>query len=380
MDRRAITQCAIAGAVAAVARLAGAQAAFPGKTITLVVPFAAGGGGDVVGRLLARGFTDRTGATVVVENRVGAGGNIGSNYVLKSAPDGYTLLNMSSSYAIQAAVSKLPYDPIADMQPILMVSRDPAVVVVNVDSPIRTAKDLVDAARASPDRLSYGSAGVGSIAHLGMEELAYNMGIKLVHVPYKGSSQAFNDVLSKHVDMMLTSTTYAATFIKAGRVRAIGISNPQRLAFLPDVPTFAEQGWPQYQVVDWKAIAGPRGMPPDVVAYLNRELNEAMKRESISEKFRAEGTTIVGGTPEQMMQVVRSDIERWRNLVKVANIKVELHERVFEQGAAARTDPWRGLAHARRRQCVGGALYRTRGLQGADGERRCRGQQLPGHA
>ena len=323
MDRRAITQCAIAGAVAAVARLAGAQAAFPGKTITLVVPFAAGGGGDVVGRLLARGFTDRTGATVVVENRVGAGGNIGSNYVLKSAPDGYTLLNMSSSYAIQAAVSKLPYDPIADMQPILMVSRDPAVVVVNVDSPIRTAKDLVDAARASPDRLSYGSAGVGSIAHLGMEELAYNMGIKLVHVPYKGSSQAFNDVLSKHVDMMLTSTTYAATFIKAGRVRAIGISNPQRLAFLPDVPTFAEQGWPQYQVVDWKAIAGPRGMPPDVVAYLNRELNEAMKRESISEKFRAEGTTIVGGTPEQMMQVVRSDIERWRNLVKVANIKVE---------------------------------------------------------
>ena len=323
MRRRAITQCAIAGAVAAVARLAGAQAAFPGKTITLVVPFAAGGGGDVVGRLLARGFTDRTGATVVVENRVGAGGNIGSNYVLKSAPDGYTLLNMSSSYAIQAAVSKLPYDPIADMQPILMVSRDPAVVVVNVDSPIRTAKDLVDAARASPDRLSYGSAGVGSIAHLGMEELAYNMGIKLVHVPYKGSSQAFNDVLSKHVDMMLTSTTYAATFIKAGRVRAIGISNPQRLAFLPDVPTFAEQGWPQYQVVDWKAIAGPRGMPPDVVAYLNRELNEAMKRESISEKFRAEGTTIVGGTPEQMMQVVRSDIERWRNLVKVANIKVE---------------------------------------------------------
>ena len=323
MRRRAITQCAIAGAVAAIARLAGAQAAFPGKTITLVVPFAAGGGGDVVGRLLARGFTDRTGATVVVENRVGAGGNIGSNYVLKSAPDGYTLLNMSSSYAIQAAVSKLPYDPIADMQPILMVSRDPAVVVVNVDSPIRTAKDLVDAARASPDRLSYGSAGVGSIAHLGMEELAYNMGIKLVHVPYKGSSQAFNDVLSKHVDMMLTSTTYAATFIKAGRVRAIGISNPQRLAFLPDVPTFAEQGWPQYQVVDWKAIAGPRGMPPDVVAYLNRELNEAMKRESISEKFRAEGTTIVGGTPEQMMQVVRSDIERWRNLVKVANIKVE---------------------------------------------------------
>jgi tripartite-type tricarboxylate transporter receptor subunit TctC len=123
--------------------------------------------------------------------------------------------------------------------------------------------------------------------------------------------------------MMLTSTTYAATFVKAGRVRAIGISNPTRLAFLPDVPTFAEQGWPQYQVVDWKAIAGPKGMPADVVAFLNRELNEAMKKDTISEKFRLEGTTIVGGTPEQMMQTVRSDIERWRNLVKVANIKIE---------------------------------------------------------
>jgi tripartite-type tricarboxylate transporter receptor subunit TctC len=323
MHRRTFNHCTIAAGVAAFTRPAAAQAAFPARNISLVVPFAAGGGGDVVARLLAKGFTERTGATVVVENRVGAGGNIGSSYVLKSAADGYTLLNMSSSYAIQAAVSKLPYDPIGDMQPILMVSRDPAVVVVNIDSPIRTAKDLVDAARAAPGRLTYGSAGVGSIAHLGMEELAYSMGIKLAHVPYKGSSQAFNDVLAKNVDMMLTSTTYAGTFIKAARVRAIGISNPQRLSFLPDLPTFAEQGWPQYQVVDWKAIAGPRGMPPEVVAYLNREMNEAMKRESISEKFRAEGTTMVGGTPEQMMQVVRSDIERWRNLVKVANIKVE---------------------------------------------------------
>lgn len=322
MQRRAFTRGGIAVALAASAPQLLAQA-FPSRPITFVVPFAAGGGGDVVARMLAKGLTERTTIPVVVENRVGAGGNIGSNYVLKSSPDGYTLLNMSSSYAIQAAVSKLPYDPLADMQPILMVSRDPAVIVVNVDSPLRTGKDLQDAAKAQPARLTYGSAGVGSIAHLGMEELAYNMGIKLVHVPYKGSSQAFNDVLARNVDMMLTSTTYAATFIKAGRVRALGISSPTRLSFLPDVQTFAEQGWPNYQVVDWKAVAGPRGMPPDVVAFLNRELNEAMKKESIAEKFRAEGTTIVGGTPEQMMQVVRSDIERWRNLVKVANIKVE---------------------------------------------------------
>ncbi|MBC5764551.1 Bug family tripartite tricarboxylate transporter substrate binding protein [Ramlibacter albus] len=319
MQRR--TFLAAAAATSSWAALA--QSAFPNRPLTFVVPFAAGGGGDVVARMLAKELGDRIKQPIVVENRVGAGGNIGSAYVLKSKPDGYTLLNMSSTYPIQAALTKVPFDPIGDMQPIIMVSRDPAVVVVNTNSPLKNAKDLAQAAKDKPGKLSYGSAGVGSIAHVGMEELAFNMGVQMTHVPYKGSSQAFNDVMSGQVDMMLTSATYASPFIRSGRVRALGVASAQRMASMPDVPTFAEQGWPDYLLVDWKAVAAPKGVPPEVVAFLNRELNEVLRSRNVSEKFTAEGTTAVGGTPEQMMDIVRSDVERWRALAKRANLKIE---------------------------------------------------------
>jgi len=301
----------------------GAQQKYPNKAIKFVVPFAAGGGGDVTARMLAQRMTERIGNPIVVENRTGAGGNIGSDFVLKSAPDGYTLLNMSSSYPIQAAVTKLPYDAIGDMQPILMVSRDPVVLLVNQASPHKSVKDLFEAAKKTPDKLTYGSAGVGSIAHLGMEELAYLAGVKLVHVPYKGSSQAFADLLGGNVDMMLTSATFGATYIKSGRVRALGVAGSTRLASLPDLPTFEEQGIAGYNVVDWKAVAGPKGMPADVVAFLNKELNAVLQSKEVVEKMKAEGTTAVGGTPEQMMETVKSDIARWKRVAEMAKVKIE---------------------------------------------------------
>ena len=300
-----------------------AQQKYPSKPIKFVVPFAAGGGGDVVARMLAQRLQERINNPIVVENRTGAGGNIGADFVLKSPPDGYTLLNMSSTYPIQAAVSKVPFDPIGDMQPIVMVSRDPVVMIVNVHSPLKNARDLVEAAKRNPDKLTHGSAGVGSIAHLGTEELAHLMGIKLVHVPYKGSSQAFTDVLGGQVDMMLTSATFAAPHIKGGKVRALGIAGTQRMPTLPDVPTFEEQGIAGYNVVDWKAVAGPKGIPPDVVAFLNRELNAVLREKSVTDKFAAEGTTAVGGTPEQMMEIVRADIQRWKNVAEKAKVRIE---------------------------------------------------------
>jgi tripartite-type tricarboxylate transporter receptor subunit TctC len=320
MRRRTLLQAAGCLAVPAAGF---AQAGFPSRPITFVVPFAAGGGGDVVARMLARELGERLKVSIVVENRVGAGGNVGAAYALKARPDGYTLLNMSSTYAIQAALTKVPFDPIADMQPVLMVSRDPGVVVVHPNSPLKNAKDLAQAAKDRPGKLTYGSAGVASIAHIGMEELAFHMGVQLTHVPYKGSSQAFNDVLAGQVDMMLTSATFGAPFIRSGRVRALGIASSQRMGALPDVPTFAEQGWPGFLLVDWKAVAGPRGMPAEAVALLNRELNEVLKSRAVTEKFQAEGTTAVGGTPEQMMDIVRSDVERWRALAKRTNLKLE---------------------------------------------------------
>ena len=322
MDRRSFVQSAAAVAAAAAWPLA-AQQKYPAKPIRFVVPFAAGGGGDVVARMLAQRLQERTGNPIVVENKTGAGGNIGADFVLKSPPDGYTLLNMSSTYPIQAAVSKLPFDPIGDMQPIIMVSRDPVVLLVNAASPLRDARDLHAAAVKSPGKLTYGSAGVGSIAHLGMEELAHVMGVKLTHVPYKGSSQAFTDVLGGQVDMMLTSATFSGPHIKGAKVRGLGIAGAQRMPTLAEVPTFEEQGFKGYNVVDWKAVAGPRGIPPDVVAFLNKELNEVLRHKAVTEKFEAEGTTAVGGTPEQMMEIVRSDVERWRRVAADAKVKIE---------------------------------------------------------
>lgn len=324
MKKRQFIQAATAlGAASALAAWAQQKDKFPSKPIKFVVPFSAGGGGDTVARMLAQRLSERINNPVVVENRIGAGGNIGSDFVLKSPPDGYTLLNMSSTYPIQAAVSKLPFDPINDMQPIIMVSRDPLLLMVHPDSPYRTAKDLVEAAKKNPGKIGHGSAGVGSIAHLGMEELAFDMKVDLLHVPYKGSSQAFSDLLGGNVALMLSSATFGQPYIKSGRVRALGISGQQRLPQLADVPTFEEQGIRNYNVVDWKAVAGPKGIPPDVVTFLNTELNAVLKHKAVTDKFEAEGTTAVGGTPEQMMQVVRSDIERWKSVAEKAKVKIE---------------------------------------------------------
>lgn len=301
-----------------------AQQAYPNKQIRFVVPFAAGGGGDAVARLLAQRLGEQIGDSVAVENKAGAGGIIGSSFVLKSPPDGYTVLNMSSTYAIQAAIGKnLNFDPIKDMQPIIMVSRDPVVMIVRTNSPLNDAKELIAAAKAKPGKLTHGSAGIGSIAHLGTEELAFLMGISLVHVPYKGSSQAFSDLLGGNVDMMLTSATFASPYIKSGRVKAIGIAGKERMPNLPDVRTFEEQGIKGYDVVDWKAVAGPKGMPAEAVKFLNTELNKVLQHKSVTDRFSAEGTTSVGGTPEHLLQTIMSDIDRWKRVIKEANIKFE---------------------------------------------------------
>jgi tripartite-type tricarboxylate transporter receptor subunit TctC len=209
------------------------------------------------------------------------------------------------------------------MQPIIMVSRDPVVMIVRTTSPLNNVKDLTAAAKASPSKLTHGSAGIGSIAHLGTEELAFLMGISLVHVPYKGSSQAFSDLLGGNVDMMLTSATFASPYIKSGRVKAIGIAGKERMPNLPDVRTFEEQGIKGYDVVDWKAVAGPKGMPAEAVKFLNTELNKVLQHKSVTDRFSAEGTTSVGGTPEHLLQTIMSDIDRWKRVIKEANIKFE---------------------------------------------------------
>jgi len=300
-----------------------AQAKFPSRTIKYIAPYAAGGGGDLIARFLAQKLTERFGSPVVVENKVGAGGNIGADFVLKSPPDGYTILAMSSTYPIQAAVSKLPFDPIADMTPIIMISKDPVLIVVNKDFPARTLPELVELARKDPGRLTYGSAGVGSLGHMAVEEINYLAGIKMTHVPYKGSSQAFSDLLGGNVNLMLTSTAFGAPYIKSGRVRGLVLSGPARVPTLPDVPTFAEAGYPQYEVYDWKAVAGPRGIPAAIVAILNAEFNAVLRDKGVAGKLEADGIAAVGGTPEAMLATIKSDIARWKTVAERAQVRIE---------------------------------------------------------
>lgn len=323
INKRDLLLASVGAWVGSISPKVWAQAIYPDRPITFVVPFAAGGGGDLTARLLAKALGEQLKVSIIVENRVGAGGNIGSAYALRSKPDGYTLLNMSSSYPIQAAVSKTPYDPIRDMMPVALVSRNAVVVIVRADSPLRDAKDLQRSARANPDKLTYGSAGVGSIAHLGMEELGVQMEVQFKHVPYKGSSQALSDLMGGSIDMMLTTAIAAMGLIKTGKVRVLGVAGTARQETMPDVLTFAEQGWPNYQISEWKAVAAPAGTPPEVVAMLNRSINQVLRGEQVSNKLREEGSEVAGGTSEAMMTLVKADIERWRVVARKANISIE---------------------------------------------------------
>ncbi len=322
MFRRQLIRGLAGGAFTAAVAGARSQPRFPARPITLVVPFAPGGGGDTTARLLARGMSERLEGSVVVDNRAGASGNIGSAYVMRAPADGYTLLSLSSTYGIQAAVGKLAFDPVGDMQPIILATRDPLILVALPSAPWANTRELVAAARKAPGSISHGSSGAGSIAHLGMEELGYTVGAQFLHVPYKGSSAAMTDLLGGNVQLVLSTATFIAPYVKSGKVRALGMAGSKRLPGLPDVATFAEQGW-DYQVFDWKAVAGPRGMPAETVARLNQALNEVLRTPAVVERFEADGSAVIGGAPELLTQTLRSDIDRWRALVKKAAIRIE---------------------------------------------------------
>jgi len=321
MNRRAFVRSSVLGGLASIGfPLFAQQDKFPNKAIRFVVPFAAGGGGDAIARISGQKLSERLNRPVVIENRTGAGGTVGSAYVMKSAPDGYTLLNMSSSYCIQAAMGPLPFDPILDMQPIITLAQTPMVLLVHNDSPFRNATDLIAAAKKNPDRYTHGSAGIGSIAHLSMEEFAYLADIKLVHVPYKGSSLAMNDLLGGNVDLLLSTSTFTAPYIKSKRVRALGIAGQSRLSILPDVPTFEEQGLKDFNVVDSKSMGGPKGIAPEIVAFLNTELNSVLTEPTVYTRLEEEGTTAVGGSPEHTLQLIRRDIARWKKVIDLQKI------------------------------------------------------------
>src|SRR5437764_14299476 len=296
---------------------------YPTKPVRIIAPFAPGGGTDFIARLIAQKLTERLGQQVIVENKPGAGGNLGAEFAVKSPPDGYTLLLIAGSYTVNPSIYKLSFDPVNDITPLVQLSQGPFVVAVHPSVPAKTLRELIDYARKEPDKLSYASAGSGSITHLASELFLDMAKIRIVHVPYKGTGPALNDTIAGNTQLIFGSVATSLQFIKSGRLRGLAVTTPQRIAAAPELPTVAEAGVPGYQVVLWHGLVGPKGLPANVVERINQVANDALKSKDVADVLASDGVTPAGGSPDQFREVIRNDIARWSEVVKKANIKID---------------------------------------------------------
>ena len=296
---------------------------YPTKPVRIIAPFAPGGGTDFIARLLAQKLTERLGQQVIVENKPGAGGNLGAEFAVKSPPDGYTLLLIAGSYTVNPSLYKLSFDPVTDISPIVQLSQGPFVVAVHPSVQAKTLPELIDYARKEPDKFSYASAGSGSITHLASELFLEMAKIRMVHVPYKGTGPALNDTIAGNTQVIFGSVATTLQFIKSGRLRGLAVTTAQRIAAAPELPTVAEAGVPGYQVVLWHGLVAPKGIPAPIVQRLNQAANDALKGKDVADVLASDGVTPAGGSPDQFREVIRNDIARWSDVVKKANIKID---------------------------------------------------------
>jgi tripartite-type tricarboxylate transporter receptor subunit TctC len=327
--RRLADFAAATGLIAAAMLLApapaSAQAAYPARAIKLIVPFPAGGGTDLIAREVANKVAVSNGWSIIIDNKPGSGGNLGVDAAAKSAPDGYTLvLGQTSNLAINPTLyPKLPYNPEKDLTPIVTVASAPLALVVAADSPYKTVADVVAAAKAKPGTLNYASSGSGTVAHLATELLQKTAGVTFTHVPYKGAAQGSTDLIGGQIQMYMSSVPTLIGFVKSGKMRILAVTSAKRTADLPAVPTVAESGFKGFEAVTWFGIAGPAGLPKDVVAKLNSAFNKALQDPEVRKKLASQGTDALGGTPEQFDNLIHDDIGRWGPIVKESGAKVD---------------------------------------------------------
>jgi tripartite-type tricarboxylate transporter receptor subunit TctC len=306
----------------AVPFIAAAQT-YPNKPVRIIVPFAPGGGSDLAGRLVAAKLSERMGGNFIVENRPGAGSNLGAELAVKSPPDGYTLLLISASYTVNPSVYKLTFDPINDITPVIQISGGPYVVAVHPSVPANTLKEFVELVKKQPEKFAYGSSGNGSIMHVASEYFLDAAKIKVLHIPYKGTGPAVQDTIGGQVQLVFGAVPVTLPHVKAGRLRALAVTTQKRIAAAPDLPTVEEVGYPGYEVTNWHGLVGPKGLPRDIVERLNREIGEVVKSDEMKKNLTAEGLEPAGGSAERFGQILKSEMTRWAKVVQQAGIKID---------------------------------------------------------
>jgi len=323
MKRRSLLQAT--SAVIAMPSLAWAQDKYPSKPITLICPYAAGGNADQRSRQIGRFISTALGQPVIVDNKPGAGGNIGTEAIARAKPDGYTIgMGNFAPLAVNPTMfKKMNFDPAKDLVPVSLIEKGPLVLMVPANSPFKSVKDIMAAAKASPGKLSFASGGLGGSHHLSGEMFKSLAGLSITHIPYKGGAPATTDLMGGQVDMMFEQMYSAAPSIRAGKLRALAITSKTRSPLFPDLPTMAESGVPGFEVQNWQGLVAPAGTPAALIKLLNETTSKALADPTIREQMLGQGNELGGDTPEQFASFIKSEADRWGKLVKSANIKPE---------------------------------------------------------
>lgn len=313
------------GCLLSAASAPSAQAAdpYPGKPVRLIVPFAPGGGTDILARALAPRLGAALGGTVVVENRPGAGGNLGVELTAKSAPDGYTLVMVSASFAVNASYQPLRFDPIRDLAPVAQIATVPLVLLARVNLPVPDLRALIDLARQRPESLTYASSGIGSSPHLAGELFVSATATRMTHVPYKGGAPALSDLLGGQVDLLFSTVVQGLPYIQAGKVKPLAVASLTRSKSLPEVPTIDELGVNGFDVTNWFGVLAPAGVPPALLASLNTHIRAQLDTPDLRKRLESEGAEPRGSSPEEFARLIESDIRKYTLAVKAAGITAQ---------------------------------------------------------
>ncbi|MGL4966453.1 MAG: Bug family tripartite tricarboxylate transporter substrate binding protein [Inquilinus sp.] len=318
--RRTVLLAGLAACFALPGGMASAADAFPSRTVTLVVPFAAGGSTDLIARIIAEKMTEDLGQTVIVENKAGAGGNIGADAVAKADPDGYTILmGTIATHALNPAVMKqMPYDPVKDFAPVSLLVLVPNVLEVNPELPVKSVQELIALLKSKPGEYSYASSGIGTPLHLSGELFKSLAGVDMIHVPYRGAGPALNDVVANQVPIMFDNLPSSTAFIKAGTLRPLAVTTKTRSASFPDLPTMEEAGVPGYETYTWNAIFAPAGTPQPVIDRLNAAAVKAVKDPATQPRLAELSATVVGSTPDELAKHVTAELAKWAPIVEAS--------------------------------------------------------------